>query len=65
MNFKKLSLMIPFAMTLVCAFAQNNPVENKSTRQPDCIRWKWSGDVYNRTVVCIEWRKAVKEEVKK
>jgi hypothetical protein len=24
---------------------------------PRCIRWTWSGDVYNRTVVCLEWRK--------
>ncbi len=20
-----------------------------------CIRWTWSGDVYNRRVVCLEW----------
>jgi hypothetical protein len=24
---------------------------------PKCIRWTWTGDVYNRTVVCLEWRK--------
>lgn len=22
----------------------------------ECVRWTWSGDVYNRTVVCLEWR---------
>jgi hypothetical protein len=22
-----------------------------------CIRWAWSGDVYNRKVVCLEWKK--------
>ena len=22
----------------------------------ECVRWKWYGDVYNRTVVCLEWR---------
>jgi len=22
----------------------------------ECIRWTWSGDVYNRKVVCLEWR---------
>lgn len=22
-----------------------------------CIRWTWTGDVYNRKVVCLEWRK--------
>jgi hypothetical protein len=23
----------------------------------ECVRWTWSGDVYNRKVVCLEWRK--------
>ena len=23
----------------------------------ECVRWAWSGDVYNRKVVCLEWRK--------
>jgi hypothetical protein len=32
---------------------------------PQCIRWTWSGDVYNRKVVCLEWRKKEKEEKKK
>lgn len=22
----------------------------------ECVRWQWSGDVYNRKVVCLEWR---------
>ena len=22
----------------------------------ECVRWRWTGDVYNRTVVCLEWR---------
>jgi len=22
-----------------------------------CVRWTWTGDVYNRKVVCLEWRK--------
>lgn len=22
----------------------------------ECMRWTWSGDVYNRKVVCLEWR---------
>ncbi len=34
-------------------------------RQPECIRWTWSGDVYNRKVICLEWRKKDKEEKKK
>lgn len=23
----------------------------------ECVRWTWTGDVYNRRVVCLEWRK--------
>lgn len=23
----------------------------------ECVRWAWSGDVYSRKVVCLEWRK--------
>jgi hypothetical protein len=23
----------------------------------ECVRWTWTGDVYNRTVICLEWRK--------
>lgn len=22
-----------------------------------CTRWKWTGDVYNRKVICLEWQK--------
>jgi hypothetical protein len=22
-----------------------------------CVRWTWTGDVYNRKVVCVEWVK--------
>ena len=22
----------------------------------ECVRWTWTGDVYNRVVVCLEWR---------
>ena len=25
--------------------------------RPQCLRWAWSGDVYNRTVWCLEWSK--------
>lgn len=23
----------------------------------ECVRWAWTGDVYNRRVVCVEWTK--------
>jgi len=22
-----------------------------------CVKWTWTGDVYNRKVVCIKWEK--------
>ena len=22
----------------------------------ECVKWTWTGDVYNRKVVCLEWR---------
>ena len=22
-----------------------------------CVRWAWTGDVFNRKVVCLEWKK--------
>ena len=33
--------------------------------KPDCVRWSWTGDVYNRKVVCLEWRNKDKEQGKK
>ena len=27
-----------------------------SAARYECVRWTWSGDVYNRKVVCLEWR---------
>lgn len=32
-------------------------------QKPECIRWTWSGDVYNKKVICLEWHK--KEPKKK
>ena len=33
----------------------------------ECVRWVWTGDIYNRKVVCLEWRDrdAPKKEEKK
>jgi hypothetical protein len=38
---------------------------DKSQQPPKCIRWTWSSDVYNRTVVCLEWRKKETNKEKK
>jgi hypothetical protein len=24
--------------------------------QYECVRWTWTGDVFNRKVYCLEWR---------
>ena len=34
-------------------------------QKPECVRWTWSGDVYNRKVICLEWRKKEEEKGKK
>jgi hypothetical protein len=26
-------------------------------QEPRCVKWTWTGDVYNRRVVCVEWTK--------
>ena len=31
--------------------------------EPRCVKWSWTGDVYNRTVTCVEWaRPAAKDK---
>jgi hypothetical protein len=27
-----------------------------------CVRWSWTGDVYDRKVVCLEWKKKLKND---
>ena len=31
-------------------------------QEPRCVRWTWTGDVYNRRVVCVEWNKPVPKD---
>jgi hypothetical protein len=38
------------ALTLAQEPARKSP-------ERECVRWSWTGDVYNRKVVCIQWRK--------
>ena len=26
-----------------------------------CVKWTWTGDVFNRRVVCLEWKKVEKK----
>ena len=32
-----------------------------ATMEYRCVRWTWTGDVYNRKVVCLEWKKVEKK----
>lgn len=36
-----------------------------NTPKYECVRWTWTGDVYNRKVVCLEWRKKDTRDSKK
>jgi len=36
-------------------------VNTNSVSMPACKKWTWSGDVYNRKVICLEWRKEEKK----
>jgi hypothetical protein len=29
---------------------------SSSAAKWECVRWTWTGDVYNRVVTCLEWR---------
>ena len=31
----------------------------------ECVRWSWTGDVYDRKVTCLEWRDRDTPEKKK
>ena len=34
---------------------------SKEKTEYRCVRWAWTGDVYNRKVVCLEWQKVDKK----
>jgi len=50
-----------YLVLLLLAFA---PAE---AARLECVRWTWTGDVFERKVVCLEWRDrdAPKKEEKK
>jgi len=37
-------------------------VNTNGVAAPVCKRWTWSGDVYNRKVICLEWREENKNK---
>jgi hypothetical protein len=44
-----------FEWILLFALAKEPDV--KKWPEWECIRWTWTGDIYERRVVCLEWRK--------
>ena len=41
-------LAIIFALALLTTASAEKKYE--------CVRWRWTGDVYERKVYCVEWR---------
>jgi hypothetical protein len=35
--------------------------QEKKKDEYRCVRWAWTGDVYNRKVVCLQWEKVVRK----
>ena len=30
--------------------------QQQAEKKYECVRWVWTGDVYDRKVFCLEWR---------
>jgi hypothetical protein len=52
-------------MLLLIIVAYFPLAEAAQSAQWECVRWSWTGDVYNRKVVCLEWRKKEERNNKK
>jgi hypothetical protein len=55
---KKVAAMALFVMFSDAGLTQPTYDQKSTTTNtlaPVCKRWTWSGDVYNRKVVCLEW----------
>ena len=44
---------------LIMLFLLFMPIVSSQERKTEyrCVRWAWTGDVYNRKVVCLKWEK--------
>ena len=63
---KKIALGLAILVCLAVPSAQTTNVSTSSNATAnECVKWTWSGDVYSRKVICLEWRKKDKEEKKK
>jgi hypothetical protein len=48
--------VLPVLLLLTVLAGSAEQVNDKSVTWI-CVRWQWTGDVYNRTVYCLEWIK--------
>jgi hypothetical protein len=46
-------------VVVVCLGMLNSDAQTKKATDYTwaCVRWTWTGDVYDRQVICVEWQK--------
>ncbi len=51
-------VMSILSATILAQTTNDSKILNKTSSVviPDCKKWTWVGDVYNRKVICLEWR---------
>ena len=59
-----LFVMSILSATILAQTANDSKILNKTSSEDrlTCIRWSWTGDVYNRKVICLEWREENKNK---
>jgi len=48
---------ITIMLEWILALALAKEPDVKKWPEWECVRWTWSGDVYSRRVICLEWKK--------
>ena len=48
-------LSIILCLIILTASAEIKESPKKVDEVKTCTKWKWSGDVFNRTIYCVEW----------
>lgn len=52
LNFKKIIIVLLCGIILIVLAKEPNKDEVLV-----CVRWRWTGDVFERKVYCVEWEK--------
>jgi hypothetical protein len=50
-----MDLVVKWLLVIFMLVPQTSSQKKKEEYR--CVRWAWTGDVYNRKVVCLEWQK--------